>query len=567
MLLAAAIPAAAATGDHASPPRGNSPVFLDSGIDRPSGARIAIRTAAAPSLTAAVAQPAAAGSDEFPQTPAPPAAHGANAPAALMRDDAPGDAADSEQPADDGVMLPTIAEVGLSAMVLPVLSPVAPAAGTIPAAEPPHVVRSEWQGRPVATTSPKDGGGSIEPPGDGAGLQSPGDGAGLQSPGDGGRNAQAFERMDIHPPADRTDTASPLDAKAPRPRVSAAGPLAITKAATPSPAMNEAPPASSLPPANATALTSHSASLRPGLSAPAPVADASTAAPLSAPAAPAPPSTTAAATAQPDDTASAIAGPPGRQLSAQLPDTQPAGAQLVEASTQAAAESTATQPATLPVATPATARSDSPSTQLASGQPASGHAASAYAISAYARAEPPAQVASFVASLASNSNSAQRLTLRLDPIELGHIEVTIDRQHGMPAAITLSVERPETLLRLVRDQEQLSRALDRAGLTAGDRDLRFQLATRDTLRAGDADAPRPDIQQAQGQAPNQNQGGDTANGTMSQRQDGSPDPRPQNQGGQRSHPARPAAPAPEIAAPAAALPSRTQQLSGVDITA
>ena len=288
---------------------------------------------------------------------------------------------------------------------------------------------------------------------------------------------------------------------------------------------------------------------------------------MSAPAAPAPPSTTAAATPQPDDTASAIAAPPGRQLSAQLPDTQPAGTQLVEASTQAAAESTATQPATLPVATPATARSDSPSTQLASGQPASGHAASAYAISAYARAEPPAQVASFVASLASNGNSAQRLTLRLDPIELGHIEVTIDRQHGMPAAITLSVERPETLLRLVRDQEQLSRALDRAGLTAGDRDLRFQLATRDTLRAGDADAPRPDIQQAQGQAPNQNQGGDTANGTMSQRQDGSPDPRPQNQGGQRSHPARPAAPAPEIAAPAAALPSRTQQLSGVDITA
>ena len=488
-----------------------------------------------------------------------------------MRDDAPTAAAAGKQHVDDDSMVTPAAGANLPIMVPPAPPPVSPAPGTIAAS--PQTEGSEWQGRPVAPTAPQYDGGSIQPPGDGARLQSPGDDA--QSP-------PAFEGMDIRRPADRTGSSSPA--------------MGETTSAT------SVRPAAAEPPANVAALTPRSGNLRSGSRTSAPVADtASTAraatlgfrldpapalAPVSAPVSalagptydhvngqfdPAatstlstpPPSRSSApllASAEQPASALAVAAPPNEQLAAQPPDVEVADAQVVDAEALDASTPAATTSA-LPVITPASTRADAPAA----------HATSAYAISTYARAEPPAQVASFVASLASTGNSAQRLTLRLDPIELGHIEVTIDRRHGMPATITLSVERPETLLRLVRDQEQLLRALDLAGLAAGDRDLRFQLATRDTSRAGDTDAPRPDIQQAQGQGPNQNQANDTANASLSQRQDGSPDPRPQNQGGQhqqagqRSHAARQAAA--EIAAPADELSSRTQQLSGVDITA
>ena len=230
-------------------------------------------------------------------------------------------------------------------------------------------------------------------------------------------------------------------------------------------------------------------------------------------------------------------------------------------------DSAAAQVSALPAASHAMPRTDAPSA----------YATSSYATSAYARAEPPAQIADVVASLARNGEGAHRLTLRLDPIELGHIEVVIDRQHGMPAAVTLTVERPETLLRLVRDQDQLSRALDLAGLAAEDRNIRFQLATRDAPRASDADAPRPDPRHAQNPSPNPSQDNDAAASSLPQRQETSPDARSQSQGGQHqpgsnrspSPPPSPgqAAVGPDIAAPLAEPSRHILRLRGIDITA
>ena len=91
-------------------------------------------------------------------------------------------------------------------------------------------------------------------------------------------------------------------------------------------------------------------------------------------------------------------------------------------------------------------------------------------------APPAAQVAPAVAALVSTAaNGAQRLVVRLDPVELGQVEVRVERTEGGPAAVALTVERPETLLLLVRDQVGLHRALDQAGVPAEGRTLQFQL--------------------------------------------------------------------------------------------
>jgi hypothetical protein len=68
------------------------------------------------------------------------------------------------------------------------------------------------------------------------------------------------------------------------------------------------------------------------------------------------------------------------------------------------------------------------------------------------------------------------MTVRLDPIELGHVQISIERHKDGPTAVSLSAERPETLLLLLRDQTQIHHALDSAGIPPENRSLTFQLA-------------------------------------------------------------------------------------------
>lgn len=90
---------------------------------------------------------------------------------------------------------------------------------------------------------------------------------------------------------------------------------------------------------------------------------------------------------------------------------------------------------------------------------------------------PGVQAADAVRFLARSKDDGTRmLILRLDPEELGRVQISITQIRKGPASIAIRVEQPETLLLLLRDQGQLHRALDSAGITPEGRQLSFHLA-------------------------------------------------------------------------------------------
>lgn len=68
-----------------------------------------------------------------------------------------------------------------------------------------------------------------------------------------------------------------------------------------------------------------------------------------------------------------------------------------------------------------------------------------------------------------------RFEIRLDPPELGRIDVRMDMDAGGALNARLTVERAETLDLLQRDQRALERALHQAGLDSGKTNLEFSL--------------------------------------------------------------------------------------------
>jgi Meckel syndrome type 1 protein len=79
---------------------------------------------------------------------------------------------------------------------------------------------------------------------------------------------------------------------------------------------------------------------------------------------------------------------------------------------------------------------------------------------------------------------AGRLTVTLEPGELGRVEISVERGAEAPQVVILA-ERPETLALLQRDQRELDRALTQAGLPAEGRALSFGLS------GGDAGSGQP----------------------------------------------------------------------------
>jgi hypothetical protein len=115
---------------------------------------------------------------------------------------------------------------------------------------------------------------------------------------------------------------------------------------------------------------------------------------------------------------------------------------------------------------------------LAPSTPLRSAGASAAAPSTPAPAE---QVAASISRL--GNASSQILIVRLNPGELGHVQITIARPNDGPASVSLVAERPETLLLLLRDQPHLNQALDQAGIPSEARTLTFDLATPRTQGA------------------------------------------------------------------------------------
>ena len=89
---------------------------------------------------------------------------------------------------------------------------------------------------------------------------------------------------------------------------------------------------------------------------------------------------------------------------------------------------------------------------------------------------------------ASAKSGKSRFEIRLDPADLGRIDVRIDVDRNGQVTSHLTVERPETLSMLRQDANQLQRALDNAGLSTGNSGLQFSL--RDQSSQGQNDDSR-----------------------------------------------------------------------------
>ena len=82
----------------------------------------------------------------------------------------------------------------------------------------------------------------------------------------------------------------------------------------------------------------------------------------------------------------------------------------------------------------------------------------------------------------SARSGKSRFEIRLDPADLGRIDVRIDVDRNGQVTSHLTVEKPETLSMLRQDAPQLQRALDDAGLRTGNGGLQFSL--RDQSSSG-----------------------------------------------------------------------------------
>ena len=82
----------------------------------------------------------------------------------------------------------------------------------------------------------------------------------------------------------------------------------------------------------------------------------------------------------------------------------------------------------------------------------------------------------------SIQSGKSRFEIRLDPADLGRIDVRIDIDRNGQMTSHLTVEKPETLSMLRQDAPQLQRALDDAGFKTGGGGLQFSL--RDQSSSG-----------------------------------------------------------------------------------
>ena len=95
---------------------------------------------------------------------------------------------------------------------------------------------------------------------------------------------------------------------------------------------------------------------------------------------------------------------------------------------------------------------------------------------------------------ASAQSGKSRFEIRLDPADLGRIDVRIDVDRNGQVTSHLTVEKPETLSMLRQDAPQLQRALDNAGFKTGDGGLQFSL--RDQSSSGPEQRQRDRPQRA-----------------------------------------------------------------------
>ncbi|RMF10905.1 MAG: flagellar hook-length control protein FliK, partial [Alphaproteobacteria bacterium] len=100
------------------------------------------------------------------------------------------------------------------------------------------------------------------------------------------------------------------------------------------------------------------------------------------------------------------------------------------------------------------------------------------------------QVAMQISRMVKDGN--QEFTIRLDPPELGRVDVKMDIAHDGKVNAVVTVDNEKTLQLLQRDQALLERALAEAGLKADSGSLNFSLNQRDGAYDGAGSHTGPD---------------------------------------------------------------------------
>jgi flagellar hook-length control protein FliK len=107
---------------------------------------------------------------------------------------------------------------------------------------------------------------------------------------------------------------------------------------------------------------------------------------------------------------------------------------------------------------------------------ATGNAAPTASLSVTAATNAPVPLSGLALEIAASvKNGKSSFEIRLDPADLGRIDVRIDVDRSDQVTSHLTVEKPETLSMLRQDAPQLQRALDDAGLKTGSGGLQFSL--------------------------------------------------------------------------------------------
>jgi flagellar hook-length control protein FliK len=97
-------------------------------------------------------------------------------------------------------------------------------------------------------------------------------------------------------------------------------------------------------------------------------------------------------------------------------------------------------------------------------------------LSVTAATNAPVPLSALAVEIAASARSGKsHFEIRLDPADLGRIDVRIDVDRNGQMTSHLRVEKPETLSMLRQDAPQLQRALDDAGFKTGDGGLQFSL--------------------------------------------------------------------------------------------
>jgi hypothetical protein len=135
---------------------------------------------------------------------------------------------------------------------------------------------------------------------------------------------------------------------------------------------------------------------------------------------------------------------------------------------QSGAQGVAAQPAISGVTPAATAPASPPSAATPPAHPAT----------------PADQLAPALLTLTKTASGFQQMTIRLQPAALGMVEVRIVRALAGTTQIAITAESPATLMALQRDQAQLHRTLDQAGIPGLGRTVTFHVAQPAQEEAG-----------------------------------------------------------------------------------